>query len=1142
MEYNFSDIEKRAKDKWAKEEVYKVSNESDKPKCYVLDMFPYPSGAGLHVGHPLGYIASDIYARYKRLRGYNVLHPMGFDAFGLPAEQYALETGQHPAVTTEKNIARYREQLDNIGFCYDWSREVRTSDAKYYKWTQWIFLQLFHSWYDRSADKARPVKELIATFEKEGNGNIPCPGDETLRFDSVQWKDYSEKQQRDVLMQYRLAYQGYAQVWWCEALGTVLANDEVVNGVSERGGHPVERKNMRQWFLRITEYADRLIDSLDKLEWSEAMKEMQKNWIGKSIGAEVRFGLFPTNLSPSLSEGEGEAAQARGEKLRGDHPGWNTAEPALYNLISPLREDLKSNQTAAEGILWEHLRANQLGTKFRRQHIIGRFIADFVSLSHNIVIEVDGKIHENQQEYDAQRTVYLNEKGFKVIRFTNEEIIANIDPVLEEIKKCIKASARNEVRNTSLSFGEGRGEVSFTVFTTRPDTIFGVDFMVLAPEHALVNVITTADQKEEVEKYVQYVKSRSERERMSEVKQVTGCFTGAYAVHPFTRKSIPVWISEYVLVGYGTGAIMAVPSGDDRDHAFAKHFNIPITNIFGDRYTGEEAYSSKTGVIENSDFLSGMSIADAAEASIKKLQFIGAGKKQVNYRLRDAGFSRQRYWGEPFPIIYVDDIPYGTDEPIIHNEHKLGDLPVELPHVDNYKPGPEGQGPLANIEDWVETDAGERETNTMPGYAGSSWYFLRYMDPGNNTEFASRKATDYWNQVDLYVGGTEHAVGHLLYSRMWTKALCDLGYIGFDEPFKKLLNQGMIQGQSYFAERAISEEVGNTNTQVGFLMSYGNTEKLHRKSETNDVYEIKQNEKTYLVPIHSHPERIKNGFLFVDSKNRLTKSKYGSLLEYIGEAPEAIARQLEGFFPDGKTEDGEDYIQCKMEVEKMSKSKYNVVNPDDIVAQYGADTFRMYEMFLGPIDVSKPWDTKGIEGVHRFLKKMWRLYADEQQGWIVTDEAPTDAELRALHKTIKKIGEDIERFSFNTSVSQFMICVNELASLGCHKRAILEPLAVVICPFAPHVAEELWQKLGNLGSVINAAFPKYEERYVTENSKKYPVAVNGKTRVEMEFPLDAEQAVIEKEVLADETIQKWLEGKEPKKFIYVKGKMINVVV
>ena len=929
MEYNFTDIEQRAKAKWAKDEVYKVSNESDKPKCYILDMFPYPSGAGLHVGHPLGYIASDIYARYKKLCGYNVLHPMGFDAFGLPAEQYAIETGQHPAVTTEKNIARYREQLDNIGFCYDWSRQVRTSEPQYYKWTQWIFLQLFHSWYDRVANKARPIKELVAIFEESGRFGIGFERDGYM-FTHNEWKDYPEEEKRAILMSYRLAYLDYADVWWCEALGTVLANDEVVNGVSERGGYPVEKKEMRQWFLRITEYADRLLSSLDKLEWSDSMKEMQRNWIGKSSGAIITFETYP------------------------------------------------------------------------------------------LQIRID-------------------------------------------------------------------------VFTTRPDTIFGVDFIVLAPEHPLVDELTTPEQKEEIEKYKQYVKSRSERERISEVKLVTGCYTGATATHPLSLKQVPIWISEYVLAGYGTGAIMAVPSGDERDHAFAKHFNIPITNIFGDKYNGEEAYSSKTGILEHSDFLTGMSVADATDAAINKLEDIQVGKRKINYRLRDAGFSRQRYWGEPFPIIYVDDIPYGNDEPIIHNNHDLGKLPVKLPMVENYKPGPEGQGPLANIEDWVETEAGERETNTMPGYAGSSWYFLRYMDPHNDTEFASRKATDYWNQVDLYIGGTEHAVGHLLYSRMWTKALYDLGHIGFDEPFKKLLNQGMIQGSSRFAYR-----VNGTNT----FVSAG----LRKSHEVSDI----RVDVNIVDGLELDIEAFKNW-----------RPEYADAV-FITE------------------EDGK-YI-CGAEVEKMSKSKYNVVNPDDIVAQYGADTFRMYEMFLGPIDVSKPWDTKGIEGVHRFLKKMWRLYSDEQKGWIVNDDAATDEELRILHKTIKKISEDIERFSFNTSVSQFMICINELTTLGCHKRAILEPLVVAICPFAPHMAEELWQQLGNAGSVINAAFPIHEDRYVTENTKKYPVAVNGKTRVDMEFPLDAEQTTVEQEVLANEIIQKWMEGKAPKKFIYVKGKMINVVV
>jgi len=929
MEYDFRQIEKNWKQYWNEQQVYKVTNDTTKPKCYILDMFPYPSGAGLHVGHPLGYIASDIYARYKRLNGFNVLHPMGFDAFGLPAEQYALETGQHPAVTTEKNIARYREQLDNIGFSFDWSREVRTSDPKYYKWTQWIFLQLFHSWYDRAQNKARPINELISIFEQEGNINNACPADETITFDKDQWNNFSEQERRDHLMKYRVAYQGYAQVWWCEALGTVLANDEVVNGVSERGGHPVERKNMRQWFLRITEYADRLLTSLDNLDWSDAMKEMQRNWIGKSNGAEVKF-------------------------------------------------QLQNNES------------------------------------------------------------------------------------------------------------------SVTVFTTRPDTIFGVDFMVLAPEHELVDEITTPEQRNAIDEYRQYVKSRSERERMSEVKLVTGCFTGAYAVHPLTGKQVPIWISEYVLAGYGTGAIMAVPSGDDRDHAFAKHFSIPITNIFGDRYNGEKAFSEKNGTIENSDFLSGKSIAEANEAAIKALVASGAGKRKVNFKLRDAGFSRQRYWGEPFPVTYLNGIPYGNDEQEVSSKDDLGKLPTELPMVENYKPGPEGQGPLANIEDWVNTSAGQRETNTMPGYAGSSWYFLRYMDPNNDSTFADRKATDYWQQVDLYVGGTEHAVGHLLYSRMWTKALYDLGHIGFDEPFMKLLNQGMIQGSSRFAYRI---EGTNKYVSAGLRKEYKVTEV---RVDVNIVDGLELN--------------------------------IGALKNWRPEYADA-----EFILEDGK------YI-CGAEVEKMSKSKYNVVNPDDIVAQYGADTFRMYEMFLGPIDISKPWDTKGIEGVHRFLKKMWRLYADDQKGWIVTDEKATDAELRILHKTIKKISEDIERFSFNTSVSQFMICVNELSTLNCHKREILEPLAVTICAFAPHIAEELWHKLGHTDSVINAKFPKYEEKYVTENSKMYPVAVNGKTRIEMEFPLDAEAARVEREVLSDETIKKWMEGKEPKKFIYVKGKMINVVV
>jgi len=931
MEYAFRDIEQKWKQYWKENQVYKVSEDSRKPKYYVLDMFPYPSGAGLHVGHPLGYIASDIYARYKRLKGFNVLHPMGFDAFGLPAEQYAIETGQHPTATTEQNIRRYREQLDNIGFCYDWDREVRTSDPGYYKWTQWIFLQLFHSWYDRKQNKARPIKELISIFEKEGNSMLPCPADNTFCFDAKAWKGWTEKEKREALMHYRLAYLGYADVWWCEDLGTVLANDEVVNGVSERGGYPVERRRMRQWFLRITEYADRLLDSLEQLEWSDAMKEMQRNWIGKSAGAEIRFDILD-----------------------------------LYG-----------------------------------KHI--------------------------------------------------------------------------------------------TVFTTRPDTIFGVDFMVVAPEHELVDLLTTEDQRDAVENYKKYVQSRSERERMSDVKQITGCFTGSYAINPISHRTVPVWISEYVLAGYGTGAIMAVPSGDSRDHAFAKHFDIPVTNIFGSLYNGTEAYSAKEGKLDNSGFLTGIDIKKAGEIAIRAIVDADAGHAKINYKLRDAGFSRQRYWGEPFPVIYANEIPYAIDEKGLDADSDLRTLPVELPMVKTFKPSLTGEGPLANIADWVNTDAGRRETSTMPGYAGSSWYFLRYADPHNDKEFAARKATDYWREVDLYIGGTEHAVGHLLYSRMWTKALYDLGHIGFDEPFKKLVNQGMIQGSSRF---------------------------VYRLRGTNQFVSYSWKDKMAIDELHVDVSLVDGVLLNLEAfkKWRPEFADADFILE----------------------EDGT-YI-CGTAVEKMSKSKYNVVNPDDIVAQYGADTFRMYEMFLGPIDVSKPWDTKGIEGVHRFLKKLWRLYFDEQKGWIVTDEAAAEAELRALHKTIKKIGEDIERFTLNTSVSQFMICINELSALNCHKRAVLEPLAVVLAPFAPHLAEELWHQLGHESSVTGASFPSYDEGFVTENTKRYPVAVNGKTRIEMEFPIDAAQDIVEKEVLADPTIVKWLEGKSPKKVIYVKGRMINVVV
>ena len=923
MEYNFRDLEKKWQQQWNKQGVYKVPNESARPKYYVLDMFPYPSGAGLHVGHPLGYIASDIFARYKRLKGFNVLHPMGYDAFGLPAEQYAIEHGIHPAVSTAKNISTFRGQLDKIGFCYDWSRQVNTSEPQYYKWTQWIFLQLFNAWYNRKKNKTESIDKLIKIFEEEGNINHPIPNSQfqipeypNVTFTAEAWNSFPEKTRQTILMEYRVAYCGYGEVNWCEALGTVLANDEVVNGVSERGGHPVVKKKLRQWYLRITEYADRLLEGLTKVDFSEAMKEMQTNWIGKSSGAEIDF-------------------------------------------------------------------------------------------------EIAG--HED----------------------------------------------------------------TLRVYTTRPDTIFGVDFMVVAPEHELVEKIFSPEQKDAVEEYIAYVKSRSERERMAE-KKISGVFTGAYAVNPFNQRQIPIWISEYVLAGYGTGAIMAVPSGDERDHKFARHFNIRITNIIGDAYNGEEANPTKDAKLSNSGFLDGMVMRNAIDVVINKLEEMGIGKRKVNFKMRDAAFSRQRYWGEPFPIRWVDGVAYPLPE---------DELPLELPYVASYKPGPEGEGPLANIPEWTARDL---ETNTMPGYAGSSWYFLRYMDPHNAEAFCDKKWSDYWNQVDLYVGGTEHAVGHLLYSRMWTKCLYDLGYISFDEPYKKLLNQGMIQGSSRFIYR-----IRATHKYV--------SEGLKDQYETDELH----------VDVN-----IVDGVELDIEAFRQSRPEYNDS-EFILE--------------DGK------YI-CGVEVEKMSKSKVNTVNPDLIVEKYGADTFRMYEMFLGPVEMSKPWDTKGIEGVHRFLKKLWRLFSDEQSGSRVTSDKATPAELKVLHRTIKKIEEDTERFSFNTAVSAFMVCVNDLTDLKCSKKEILEPLLILLTPYAPHISEELWHQLGNSTTILDAPFPKFEQKFVEETSKEYPVSINGKLRTQMVLDLDASQEQVQDLVLANPIVQKWIEGKPVKKFIFVKGKMVNVVI
>jgi leucyl-tRNA synthetase len=896
MEYDFREIERKWQAQWKRENIYAVSNDSNLPKCYVLDMFPYPSGAGLHVGHPLGYIASDIYARYKRSKGFNVLHPMGYDSFGLPAEQYALDTGQHPAVTTENNIKTFRAQLDKIGFSFDWSREVRTSDPSYYRWTQWIFLQLFRSWYNKESNKAEPLETLIPRLEG--------------------FQELTKKEQEDLLMNYRLAYCSYGEVNWCEALGTVLANDEVINGVSERGGFPVVKRKLRQWYLRITEYAERLLEGLNRIEFSEAMKEMQTNWIGKSSGAEIEF---------------------------------------------------------------------------------------------------DVKDHE----------------------------------------------------------------LSLRVYTTRPDTIFGVDFMVISPEHELVEKITAVDRKNEVEEYVAYVKSRSERERMAE-KRITGAFTGAYALNPFNKRLIPIWISEYVLAGYGTGAIMAVPCGDERDFRFARNFGIPITNIIGDHFNGQEANPTKEALLQNSDFLDGVRMADAMDIVIERLEKEGKGVRKINYKIRDAAFSRQRYWGEPFPIKWIDGIAVPVDE---------NELPVQLPAVSSYSPGPDGEGPLANIPEWTSR---QLETNTMPGYAGSSWYFLRYMDPHNHATFCDRRVSDYWNQVDLYIGGTEHAVGHLLYSRMWTKVLFDLGHISFDEPFKRLVNQGMIQGSSRFVYR-----VHGTNRFVSLgLKDRYQVDALHVDVNLVDGVELD------LESFRRWREE------FADAEFELENGKY-----------------ITG-----------------TEVEKMSKSKYNTVNPDVLVEKYGADTFRMYEMFLGPIELSKPWDTKGIEGVHRFLKKLWRLFFDESRGRIWVEEPPANNEWKILHRTIKRIEDDNERFSFNTGVSLFMITVNELTEAKCHKKEILEPLLILLNPYAPHITEELWLELGNRSSIIHARFPKLENKYLVETSYTYPISVNGKKRTELNITLEATQQDIETMVKENDVIRKWLEGKDPDKVVYVKGKMINVVV
>ena len=1043
MDYNFREIEKRWQEYWHDNKTYHVEIDHDKPKFYVLDMFPYPSGAGLHVGHPLGYIASDIYARYKRLKGFNVLHPMGYDAYGLPAEQYAIQTGTHPAVTTEKNINRYREQMDKIGFCFDWDREVRTSDPDYYKWTQWTFIQLFNSYYCNQARQARPISELVELFARQGNAGLDLACTKPLEFTAEQWNAMGEKEQQEVLMNYRLAYLADTMVNWCPELGTVLANDEVQDGLSVRGGFPVVRKSMKQWLLRITAYAERLLTGLDTIDWNESIKDVQRNWIGKSMGASVLFD------------------------------------------------------------------------------------------------------------------------------------IADKDIKLE-------------------------------VFTTRADTLFGVTFMVLAPEHPMIAELTSDDQRESVEEYVAWAKNRSERERMSEVKKVSGVFSGSYAVNPFNGTKIPIWISDYVLMGYGTGAIMAVPAHDSRDFAFARHFQLPVIQVvtkpgeeMPDVSEWAESFDAKDGVLVNSEFLDGLTVKDAILRMIQELERLGIGKGKTNYRLRDAIFSRQRYWGEPFPIYYKNGMPYAMD---------VDKLPLQLPSIDAYKPTENGEPPLARAKNWVTDDGCPIETNTMPGFAGSSGYYLRYMDPHNNDEYFSKEANNYWQQVDLYIGGAEHATGHLIYSRFWNKFLFDIGIACKDEPFKKMVNQGMIQGRTSFVYRVNYEKMAewrmwqllkDNKLGVEFVRDY----KMGRRRfdfycpSKNIIIEIKKMTdlekvaepyesiakqlgcKILLAPIRS----VLNDDEYLDVENIIKEMIAGKDIpefesgEQVLFPPLFVSKNVAGreFYSDPirvdinmvhndildmdefkvwrddlkgaeficeKDKDGKDIYVCGWEIEKMSKSKYNVQNPDDLVARYGADTLRLYEMFLGPLEQSKPWDTQGIEGVHRFLRKFWKLFVNEKGELQVSDNQSTKEELKSLHKLIKKEEEDIERISFNTVVSAFMICVNELSDMRCDKREILEPLTIMISPYAPHIAEELWHLLGHSDSVVNQTFPEFNKDLIVENSFLYPVSFNGKKRFDINLSLDMSDEEMRDVVLAAPESKKWTEGLVVRKVIIIRNKIINIVV
>lgn len=953
MEYAHRDIEPKWQQWWEDHQIYKVENDITKPKFYILDMFPYPSGAGLHVGHPLGYIASDILSRYKRMNGYNVLHPMGFDAFGLPAEQYAIQTGVHPAESTQTNIARYRDQLRNLGFNYDWSREVLTSDPSYYRWTQWIFLRLYHHWYDEVRQTARPIHELVIHFEKAGTEGLAAACSELIQFSAAEWINMSAKEKDDILMNYRLAYRKISYVNWCEALGTVLANDEVKDGVSERGGFPVERKPMLQWSLRITAYAERLLNDLEALDWSDALKTMQRNWIGRSEGAHISFSVVGSDYS-------------------------------------------------------------------------------------------------------------LN------------------------------------------------------VFTTRPDTIYGATFMVIAPEHEMVGALTTTDHYQEVQSYLAYTQTRSERERMAEVKQMTGVFTGMYARHPFTGDQLPIWISEYVLKDYGTGVIMAVPAEDVRDRLFAEKFHLPILEIIDRREYPDARRTDKTGRMINSGFLNGMDVREAIREVISRVKSEGIGDLQVNYKLRDALFSRQRYWGEPFPIYYDrEGISYALSDDA---------LPLTLPSLDNFQPTADGQSPLARVREWVEMTGGFlRETDTMPGYAGSSWYFLRYMDADNETAFASRKALDYWKDVDLYIGGTEHAVGHLMYARFWQKFLFDLGLVNTAEPFRKLVNQGMIQG--------IIETIYLSKEKVDGHYLFRCTSLL----DSQDV------EGYIAIPV---PIEFVKDYGSEDSYLDIEGVK--RFVEWRPEYADAVFECAQGRFIPGSgsssiPENCTFKLRTQSEVGKMSKSKYNVINPDDVVDVYGADCFRMYEMFLGPIEQSKPWDTKGIDGVAKFLKRFWGMYNGPDGTWLPDTRTPDREMLRVLHQTIKKVGEDIERLSMNTCVSHFMICVNELRRLNCQSWTILEPLIRLIAPFAPHMAEELWHSGGGMGSVHHAPYPQADHSMLVKDTVVYPISINGKKRGELETATDTSTVELEAAAIEVREVAKWLEGMTVRKIIIVPGRMINIV-